>query len=331
MSDIAPHRTTPVPRDGAFAFRDLHLAALSLPVIVVAMFIFLAVTKEAFLGYSNLYSIVFALSIDAIAIIGFTYVMVMGEIDLSVGAVYAFAGIMTGWLMKFGFGLWPAIGMALALALMIGFINGYLVTRFKINSLMLTIGTMIFVQGIVGVLTTMLVGGTYPRDFRMLAKTRLFDINVTILAVIVIVLLLQFLERRASFFRKLYLVGENPETAIVYGIRSARIKIGIFMLSAFTAGIAGILTASRLTHADTQMGLGLEFTLVTAAVLGGASLYGGRGNVATSILGLFFLALILNGLILYGVEPVLQQFVVGFLLVSAVLLDRLFNRHRGTR
>lgn len=307
----------------------IKLSSLSLPLIVLVTFVLLGVTKQSFLGYNNLYSIAFALSIDAIAIVGFTYVMVMGEIDLSVGAVYAFAGTMAGWLMKAGVDMYAAIGVALCLATAIGFINGFLVTRFRINSLMLTIGTMILVQGLVGVLTTDLVGGTYPREFRMLSKTRFLDINVTILAAIGLLVTLELMQRRSGLFRKIYLVGESPDTAVVYGIRSVAIKIGVFMVSALAAGIAGVLTASRLTHADVNMGLGLEFTFVTAAVLGGASLFGGRGSALNSVVGLLFLALILNGLVLYDVDPLAQQFVVGFLLVSAVLVDTLFNRNRG--
>jgi ribose/xylose/arabinose/galactoside ABC-type transport system permease subunit len=309
-----------------------RLSKLSLPLLLIVAFLALSFSRDAFFGYSNLYSILFALSIDAIAIAGFTYVMVVGEIDLSVGAVYAFAGTLAGWLMKIaGLGMWPSIGIALMAATGIGFINGYLVARLRINSLMLTIGTMILVQGVVGILTTQLVGGTYPREFRLLAKTRIFDVNVTMIIAVIMLVVLEIAQRRTGLFRKIYLCGENPDTAAIYGIRSGAIKIGVFMVSAFAAGVAGVLTASRLTHADTQMGLGLEFTFVTAAVLGGASLYGGKGGALSSVLGLFFLALILNGLVLFDIDPLAQQFVVGFLLVGAVLLDTAFNRDWGRK
>lgn len=300
--------------------------------VVVILFVFLAVTREQFFTYSNIYSLVFALSIDAIAIAGFTYVMVLGEIDLSVGAVYALAGTLTGWLLKkAGMDMYSAIAVSLFVATMVGFINGYLVTRFKINSLMLTIGTMILVQGLVGVLATDLVGGTYPRFFRMLARTRWYGINASIIVAGIGLVVLIFLQYRSTLARKLYLVGENAETARIYGIRTDAIKIGAFMASALLAGIGGVLTASRLTHASTEMGVGLEFTYVTAAILGGASLYGGRGGVGGSVLGLFFLALILNGLVLFKINPLAQQVAIGVLLITAVLFDLFLNRRGAAR
>ncbi len=302
-------------------------AGMALFIVVALGFGFLALSREQFLAYGNLYSILFALSIDAIAIVGFTYVMVLGEIDLSVGAVYALAGTLTGWLLKqWDFSLYPAIALSLSAAAFVGFANGFLVTRFRINSLMLTIGTLILVQGLVGVLATDLVGGTYPRFFRALARERWFGINATIIVMVAGLVVILFLQSRSTLFRKIYLIGENPETARIYGIRSDAIKIIAFTVSSLFAGIAGILTSSRLTHADIEMGVGLEFTFVTAAILGGASLYGGRGGLGGSVLGLLFLALILNGLVLFNVNPLVQQVAIGALLISAVLFDMMANK-----
>lgn len=322
-TEIMPVRTNDL-------LHRLLSAGGALLAVVVLLTLFLAVTREQFFTYSNLYSIIFALSIDAIAIAGFTYVMVLGEIDLSVGAVYALAGTLTGWLLKkAGLDMYSAIALSLLIATAVGFVNGYLVTRFKINSLMLTIGTMILVQGLVGVLATDLVGGTYPRFFRMLARTRWYGINASIIIAAVGLIVLVFLQYRAALFRKLYLVGENPETARIYGIRTDAIKISAFMASSLLAGIGGVLTASRLTHASTDMGVGLEFTYVTAAILGGASLYGGRGGVGGSVLGLLFLALILNGLVLFKINPLAQQVAIGALLIAAVLFDLILNKRGG--
>lgn len=313
-----------------FNFRRFTASGGILVAVVLLLFVFLAITKAQFSTYNNLYSLAFALSIDAIAILGFTYVMVLGEIDLSVGAVYALAGTLTGWLLKVvGLDLYPAIFLALCVATAVGFANGFLVTRFKVNSLMLTIGTLILVQGVVGVLATDLVGGVYPRDFRLLAKTRWFGINATIIVAGFALAVLVFLQLRSSLFRKMYLVGENPETARIYGIRTGAFKLWAFVSSAFFAGAGGVLTASRLTHASTDMGVGLEFTYVTAAILGGASLYGGRGGVGGSVLGLLFLALILNGLVMYNVNPLAQQVAIGVLLICAVLVDMIMNKKEG--
>lgn len=302
---------------------------LPLAVITLAIFAFLVATRENFATAQNLNSILFGVSIDFLAIVGFTYVMVMREIDLSVGSVFAFTGTLTGTLLVAGWGFWPAAGVALSAAAFIGFLNGFLVVRFNINSLMLTIGTMLLVRGLANVLANGLGGQTYPRAFRQLARTNIFDVRLTVILMVVLVLVAWGFQRRAALFRQMCFIGENVKSATVHGIRVGRIKILAFMASAMTAGIAGIFTASRITSADVRMGLGLEFVMVTAAIIGGASLYGGKGDLRGSALGLLLLALVLNGMIMYDVEPVFQQFVIGFLLIVTVAFDTYLNRRRG--
>lgn len=299
---------------------------LALALVTLAVFAFLALTRQNFATWQNLNSILFGVSIEFLAIVGFTYVMVMREIDLSVGSVFAFTGTLTGALLVGGWGFWPAAGVALLAAAAIGFVNGFLVVRFNINSLMLTIGTMLLVRGLSNVLANDLGGQTYPRAFRSLARTNLFDIRITIVVMVVLVLLAWGFQRRSALYRKMCFIGENVKSATVHGIQVGTIKILAFVASAMTAGIAGIFTASRITHADVRMGLGLEFVMVTAAIIGGASLYGGRGDLRGSALGLLLLALVLNGMIMYDIEPVFQQFVIGALLIATVAFDTVLNR-----
>lgn len=302
---------------------------LPLALITAAVLGFLMLTRENFATAQNLNSILFGVSIEFLAIVGFTYVMVMREIDLSVGSVFALTGTMTGALLVAGWGFWPAAALALAVAGFIGFLNGFLVVRFNINSLMLTIGTMLMVRGLANVLANNLGGQTYPRAFRQLARTNVFDVRLTVVVMVVLVLLAWGFQRRSTLFRKMCFIGENVKSATVHGIQVGRIKILAFMASAMTAGLAGIFTASRITSADVRMGLGLEFVMVTAAIIGGASLYGGKGDLRGSALGLLLLAAVLNGMIMYDVEPVFQQFVIGLLLIVTVTFDTIMNRRRG--
>lgn len=310
------------------ARRRARLGTIPLLVITLALCAFLAITRENFLTASNLYSLAFAVSIEALVVLAFTYVMVLREIDLSVGAVYALSGVLSGYLLLQGVSLPLAIGLALGAAALVGLVNGFLVVRFRINSLMLTIGTMLIVRGIVGVMTTTLRGNIFPREFRSLARQAFFGVNLTIIAMAVLVIAALLFQWRSVLFRQMCYIGENLQSATIYGIRTGRIKVLAFVASSLMAGIAGIYTASRITHADSNMGVGLEFSMITAAVLGGASLYGGRGNAAASVLGLFLLAVIINGMAMYDIEPVFQQFVVGALLIATVAIDTLLNRHR---
>ena len=303
------------------------------PLLIVTLLVFgfLALTKPNFLTYTNLYGLIFEDSIAFLVIFGFTYVMVLREIDLSVGSVYAFSGVLTGYLLLAGLPLWGAIAIALIGAAVIGLVNGWLVVRLRLNSLMLTIGTMLLVRGLVGVMTTSLRGNIFPREFRMLSRVRYFDVNATILAMIVLIVLALVFQSRSVLFRQMCYIGENMQSAVIYGVRAGRITIGAFVVSAVLAGVGGVYTASRITHGDVNMGLGLEFTMVTAAVLGGASLYGGKGNVVGSALGLFLLSMILNGMLMYDIEPVFQQFVIGLLLILTVGLDTLMSRRSRLR
>lgn len=325
MAEQAAQRTTVTARPLAFGSNILPLALVTLAVVV-----FLALTRENFATTRNLNAILFAVSIDFLAIIGFTYVMVMREIDLSVGSVFAFCGTLTGALLIAGWGFWPAALVALALAGVIGFLNGFLVVRFRVNSLMLTIGSMLVVRGLANVLAESLGGRTYPRAFRQLARIDLFDVRLTIVIMVVVVVAAWLFQRRSSLFRRMCFIGENDKSAAVHGIRAGRIKIATFVASAMTAGLGGIFTASRITSADVRMGLGLEFVMVTAAIIGGASLYGGRGDLRGSALGLLLLAFVLNGMIMYDIEPVFQQFIIGLLLIVTVTIDTLMNRRRST-
>jgi ribose transport system permease protein len=161
---------------------------------------------------------------------------------------------------------------------------------------------------------------------RHLSKIEFGDVYLTIIIMVSLVIILEVLLKRSSIFKRLYSVGENRLTARIYGIKSDRIVVSLFALSALAAGIGGVLISSRVTYADTAIGQGLEFHLLTAAVLGGASLYGGKGSMLGSCVGLIFLATILNGMVIFNIEPLLQQLIVGIILIAAVYVDTRLNK-----
>ena len=308
--------------------RDLNLSAVSLLAVTVVVCVSLSLTRETFWSYNNIYSILYGVSIEFFAILGFTYLMIMGEIDLSVGSVYAFSGIFAGYLMTLDVPIWLAVLLALVACGLIGLVNGWLVVKFRLNSLMVTIGMMILVRGLVGILTIVMVGSTFSRSYRAIARAKIENVNVTIIAMLLLVPVLELLLRKSVHFKKLYYIGENLDSALIYGMRAAKIKIMTFAAASVTAGIGGVLAASRITHADVTTGKGLEFKVVTAAVLGGASLFGGKGSIVNSVLGLIFLAIVLNGMVMFDIEPVLQQLVMGVILIAAVFVDTLLSREK---
>lgn len=308
--------------------KNLNLGALTIIILTGGLFLLLSFTSDTFFTYRNIYTIFYGVSIEFFAIIGFTYLLIMGEVDLSIGSVYCFSGVMVGYLMMIDVPLFPALLISLACCTCFGLITGLLVTKFKANSLMVTIGSMTLIRGLAWLLTGSMAGSTFDRAFRSLARDRIGSINTTVIVFILLAIILEIALRRASFFKKIFYIGENLDTARIYGINADRIKISIFAISSFTAAIGGILIASRITHADVTTGIGLEFKMLTAAILGGASLFGGKGSILRSIVGLIFLAAVLNGMIIFNIEPLLQQFVVGVILIISVYVDTRLNRER---
>jgi ribose/xylose/arabinose/galactoside ABC-type transport system permease subunit len=307
--------------------KKFDFSSLTIIFITVGLFIFLAFTSDTFLTTRNIYSILYGVSFQFFAVIGFTYLMMMGEIDLSVGSVYAFSGMFMGYLMvTMKVPLIPAMGLSLLVCGLMGLGTGFLVVRFRLNSMMVTIATMTLIRGLASNFVARMYGATYPTAMRHLSKTEIGGIFVTIIVMVVLVVVLEILLKKSSIFKKMYFVGENRQTARIYGIKSDRIKMATFALSALAAAVGGILISSRITYADTAIGSGLEFQLLTAAVLGGASLYGGKGSILGSCIGLLFLATILNGMVIFNIEPLLQQLIIGIILIVSVFIDTRLNK-----
>ncbi len=301
-------------------------SSLTIIIIALALFIFLSATKgNTFLSFNNIHSILYGVSINFFGAIGFTLLIIMGELDLSIGSVFAFSGMMAGMLMKSGAELFPAVVLSLTLCGLIGLANGFMVVKFKVSSMMVTLGSMTAVRGLADLLCSNLYGYDYPQKYQAIAKVRVGEgqqaVYLTIILMVVMVIVLEILLKRTSIFKKMYFVGENIETAKIYGIRSGMIKIIVFVVSSVVSGIGGLLTGARLGFAETTIGLGLEFTVLTAVVLGGASLSGGKGSILRSCVGLIFLSMISSGMIIYNINPLIQQFVVGVILIVAVFID----------
>jgi ribose transport system permease protein len=308
---------------------SIDIGNYTIIILIFILFLGLSVFTKTFFSYSNIYSILFGTSIQFFAIIGFTLLMIMGEIDLSIGGVYGVSGALLGlFIATLKIPFIPSLLLTLVICGLIGFINGFLVVRFRLISMMITIGMMTALRGFTSLFTKILGSQILPPVYRKLIKVRIGDIHWSVLAFIFIVIALEILLYKASPFRQMFYIGHNEETARLYGIKTKKVKLIVFMVSALTAGIGGILATSRITHAYPTTGLGMEFQMVTAAVLGGASLYGGRGSILRSVLGLLFLSIVTNGMIIFGVAPYYQQVLLGVILIIAVFVDTRLNVRR---
>lgn len=310
--------------------KKFNWANLTIITLTIALGVGLTATSETFLSFQNIHAIFFDTAMMFFGVIGFTYLMIMGEIDLSVGSMFAFSGMFLGMLCNWGLPFYVGLPIAIFASILFGFANGILVVRFRVPSMMVTLGMMTTLRGLSSLLCSNLYGYNYPQEYKDLSKYSInlgggIDIFVIIIVMIVLIAVLEFMLRRTTVFRKMYYVGENLDTAKIYGIKAGKIKIITFMVSAFTAAIGGILIGSRVNYAEPNIGLGYEFQMLTASVLGGASLFGGKGSILRSSIALFFLQLIVNGMVIHSIEPLLQQIIVGIILIIAVYIDTRMN------
>ena len=298
--------------------------------LIAALFVLLTFTSDTFLTYNNMYSVLFGVSIQFFAVIGFTFLLILGEIDLAVGSMYGLSGTLVGVLMVLGkWSFFPAVMVVLVICTAFGFSIGVLVTKLRLNSMMVTLGTMSLLKGLTAVVFNMMTANIYGEAYRNFSKIRIGGINWTIIAMVIIVIVFEILLKKTPAFKQVYYIGHNVETAKLFGMRTDRVKNISFAASALTAAFGGIIATSRITHSDILTGSGLEFSLITACVVGGASLMGGKGSMLKSAAGMLFIALITNGMIIYKIEPNMQQIVIGVILIIAVFIDVWMNQKKN--
>jgi ribose transport system permease protein len=305
---------------------------LTLFVLVVALALAMSIVyPNNFPTAPNLRAVLLNLAPVGIMVCGMMLLMIAGSFDLSVGSTLAFAGVWAG--VVAGWWHWPA-EIALLAGLLVGaaagLVNGLIVTRIGINALIATLGTLTIYRS----LTYVTAGtGVTPISDAFAAYGRatdpVFGVQSPFWAMLVIVVVGAWLVARTRFFRQFYFVGGNPRAAQLSGIRVDRLTLIGFVIMGALAGIAGVLGAARLNSAVVNAGVGIELKVITATVLGGASLKGGEGTILGGILGVLFIALIENAMIINAVGVFWQGLVVGLVLLFAVSLDRFKSSGRA--
>ena len=259
---------------------------------------------------------------------GMMVLLIAGMFDLSIGGILAFSGIMAGLAAK-NLGLPPLVAFLAGCGwgMLLGVINGLLVTKFRINALIATLGTLSIYRG--GLQLVSGAGVTnIGNGYTIFGQTQILGIYSPFWFMAVIVLLFAFLVGRTRYFRQAYYIGGNARAAKLSGINVDRTVFSFFVIMGLLSGLAGALLASRLNTAVVLAGQGVELKVITAVVLGGASLSGGVGTIFGAFLGVLFMALLQNAMIIAGINPFWQLIVVGIVLLISVGLDQ-FARARG--
>jgi ribose transport system permease protein len=266
-------------------------------------------------------------SVNGIVALGMTFVIVSGGIDLSVGSVVGFAGILAAILMKAGMDVWLAILIAMLASIVFGIINGIMVYDGRVPPFIATLGSMTIIRGLIMLVSQARMVAGLPKSFLDIAQSTVVGLPSLFFVWIILILLASFLLRQTPFGRNIYTIGSNTEVARLSGINIRYNMWAIYGFSALMAGIAGILMTSRLANGIPTGGQGYELDAIASCVIGGVSMSGAEGTIIGTVLGAIIIAALRNGGNLLGIDPFILQIVNGMIIVASVFVDQLRKRN----
>ncbi len=290
--------------------------------VLLVLVIFFSITSKNFLVPNNLLIIARQISMLGIASIGMAFVLLLGGIDLSIGSQITLVNIVAAWLMVNG-NLNPILAClaAILLSTAIGFTNGVIIAKVKMPPIIVTLSSMIMIEGI----AYMISGGQpifgFPEAFSVLGQGYVSIIPIPVIIMIVIMMIGSFILNSTYFGRYFYAVGGNEEASNLSGINVDRVKFLVYALSGLFAGIAGVIMLSRTNSGQVLAGKGFEFDALTACVLGGISVTGGYGKISDVVAGIMILGVLNNGMVLLNASQYTQMFIKGAVLLLAVAFD----------
>jgi ribose transport system permease protein len=305
-----------------------RLAILALQAAPLLLFLLILLVfgslSDRFLTPANFRNIVIQAAPVAILAIGMTFVLLTAEIDLSVGATMYLTGCVLGLFLT---GLpWPlALAAVLGIAAALGALNGFLVAYLGVTSFVATLGTLFIGRGVAMSLSNT-ASVYFPADITVLNRAAFLGIPFAIVAVAAVFVLAALILRQTPFGRQIYAVGQEREAAAKAGLRAKRIVFLGFVLSGLLAGAGGFVSATQIGAITASYGLQAEFSAVAAAVLGGTSLFGGRGGVGGALFGALLIQTAANGLVIVNADPYIYPLVTAGIIFVAVAVDGLRAR-----
>ena len=303
--------------------------------VAIAIFITNSFMSPFFLNAWNLSDMTFNFTEKAMIAFAMALLIISGEIDLSVASIIALASTAMGAAVQIGVGTPGLVLIGLTVGLLCGAFNGFLVTRMGLPSIVVTIGTMSLFRGISYIVLGDQAFRGYPPDFAFFGQGYVFWVISFELALFAVLALIYYVVlHRTNFGRAVYAIGNNPVAAEFSGIRVARVKFILFLLTGLMSGIAAICLTSRLASTRPSIAFGWELEIVTMVVLGGVSILGGSGSIPGVVLAAFVMGLVTFGLGLLNVPGIVMSIVIGALLIGVIALPRLWEKwhlQRNTR
>ncbi len=303
-----------------------RLQGEGLVLVFIVVFVLMWVSSPYFLTTSNLLTAASVVSVLGVMAVLETLVVIGGEIDISVGSVMASTSVLIGVMVTGGMNVWLAAVLGLLFAGAVGAVNGIITVYFKINSLVTTLGTYSIFLGLAYALsntTTVSIGG---QGFSVLGSGSVASIPVPVFFFVGVWLIGAAIARHTALGRHIYATGDNYDAAVRSGVQADLLRVGLFVAMGLSSGLAGIIVTSELGSAAPQIGDPYLLSVVTAVILGGASLRGGRGTMVGTLVAVAILGVLQNGFALLQFSTYLEDTVLGALLIFAVLTDRLVRR-----
>lgn len=321
--------SVPADRRSAEAPRQkVDLSGLTVLAVFLAIVVYLSLSTGSFLSTANLMAILVATSLIALVACGQTFVIITGGIDLSSGSVVALAGIVSAMAMQAHVPVALAVVIGVLVGAACGLFNGLAVTMLGMNPFIVTLASMAMARGLAFILPNGATLFGFDDSFDAIGGGLVGFFPIAGIVSLLALSIGAFILGKTVFGSEVYAVGGNREAALMTGIPVRRTLLAVYVISGALAGLGGIILAGRLDSAQPIAASGLELNAIAAVVIGGASLFGGRGSMLGTILGILLIGVINNGLTLHNVEPFWVQFIQGAVIFLAVLFDSLNNKRK---
>ena len=319
--------STPTSAAPALSMRALLRHETVLAVLLVIALAVLASRPDRFFTADNLLNQGRLMTEVSLIALAMTFVIITGGIDLSVGSIFGLAAILLGvFWQKLGMPLPLAMGMAVVAGMLAGLVNGLIITRFGVPPLIATLATLMLYRGLAeGISQGRSVRG-YPEWFLELAQSETFGVPNQLWLLGVCAIVAAVILGRTTWGRATYAIGANETAARFSGIATATTKLLIYSAAGLLSALAAVIFVSRVSTTRSDMGSGMELDVITAVVLGGTSIFGGRGTIVGTVLGLMVMQALKNGLSLAGVKGDGTIIVIGLILIGAIFISNIFNR-----
>lgn len=299
--------------------------------IFAAAFVIVSLFVPNFLTERNMLGLLQSVVTIGIVACTMMFCLASRDFDLSVGSIVAFSGMVAVMVSNATGSIPVGLLAALLCGAVVGFVNGIVIARFRINALITTLATMQIVRGLALIASDGRAVGINDPDFYQLALSRFLTVPTPIWIMLILFILFGFVLNRTVFGKNTLAIGGNPEASRLAGVNVVNMRVWIFALQGLVCGIAGILLASRITSGQPNAATGLELSVISACVLGGVSLAGGRAAMSGVIVGVLIMGIAENVMNLLNIQAFYQYVVRGLILLIAVLLDNLRSSAAGRR